>query len=215
MLESQFLLMMGSVVCDTRAAWSQRAGFRRRSAVRTRRRGTGCSGRKVTAWHGLDGLAWVRQMAGSRQAWCTGARLGRKEVVARSDSVDGFLVGVAGYGAAVWCVGRQGGCQGSSRCGLVAGWRIGQHCNDGGGQVLAAQLGLLASRAASSGWRGLSARKRFTLPPMLYILDAAIEMTTLDHGLGQTDVQGQRSPSFMDTRCDTTCVQVLPPTLGG
>ncbi|KAI8498585.1 hypothetical protein Bbelb_237870 [Branchiostoma belcheri] len=38
-------------------------------------------------------------------------------------------------------------------------------------------------------------------------------MTTLDHGLGQTDLQGQRSLSFIDTRCDTTCVQVLPPTV--
>ncbi|KAI8510750.1 hypothetical protein Bbelb_116660 [Branchiostoma belcheri] len=35
--------------------------------------------------------------------------------------------------------------------------------------------------------------------------DWTIEMTTLDHGFGQTDVQGQRSLSFIDTRCDTTC----------
>ncbi|KAI8507695.1 hypothetical protein Bbelb_150750 [Branchiostoma belcheri] len=118
--------------CLESAGWIPRA-------VGTRRRGTVCSGRTVIAWHGLDGLgrvAWLRQMESSLQAWFTGARLGRKEVVARSGSVEGFLVGVAGYGAAVWCVGRHGGCQGSSRRGRVAGWRVGRHGSDGGGRVL-------------------------------------------------------------------------------
>ncbi|KAI8502662.1 hypothetical protein Bbelb_193640 [Branchiostoma belcheri] len=121
---------MGSVICDTRAAWSQRAGFHGRSGRGdvARSASAGRQRRGRTIW---GRTAWPRQMQSSLQAWFTGSRLGRTGVVARSDSVwpdTEWRSGVSG--------GMAAGCQGSSRCGRVAGWRVGQHGSDGGGRVL-------------------------------------------------------------------------------